>query len=242
MMNIHITKEQFNQLDHGRLSKKFLIGSKLYGHDTENSDTDYLYWYYPDADNLILDVLNSYGIYPNLQLQYKDLENKVDHVFTSVSQFYMNLFSGDSQINVEVALFYPGILHDQKFLRSYKILRGLIGVAKRDMQNSKGGQNIEKVKHALKMIYLAKSIYLNETPSKDVIKDIFMRGDSYTAKMVNVANTEIASFRDMINSDLNNKLLFSYSTDFVNHLLNGSPDDPTKEIIKHINTTIFKYD
>ena len=100
-MNLHITQEQFNVLL-PICTEKYVIGSQYYGFASEDSDTDILCVY--DQSGLDISALNHYGIFSNIQLQYKDLENNVDYVFTTRPQFWGNLLSGDSQINLEVAL------------------------------------------------------------------------------------------------------------------------------------------
>ena len=72
-MNLHITQEQFNVLL-PICTEKYVIGSQYYGFASEDSDTDILCVY--DQSRLDISALNHYGIFSNIQLQYKDLENK----------------------------------------------------------------------------------------------------------------------------------------------------------------------
>lgn len=234
-MNLHITQEQFNTLL-PFCTEKYVIGSQYYGFATEKSDTDILCVY--DSSGLDVSTLNHYGIFSNIQLQYKDLENNVDYVFTTRPQFWGNLLSGDSQINLEVALLE--LQFQTSYFRSFKILRGLLGVAKRDWKSS--NSDLNKLKHARKMLYMAKEIYYDGEVSKDIIKDIFTTTDEQLIDEKQLISQEIANFRDLIAKDLDDKKLFSYATAFINHLNSMCVNDPTSLIINNLNTTIFKYD
>lgn len=234
-MNIHITQEQFDVLmPHS--TEKYIIGSYYYDYATENSDTDILCIY--DSNQLDMSVLYSYGIFSNLQLQYKDLENKMDYVFTTRPQFWGNLLSGDSQINLEVALFE--LNYDPAYFKSFKILRGLLGVAKRDWKAS--SSDINRLRHARKMLYIAKEIYYEGEVNKDVINSIFYMTEDQLLDEKQLLSQEIANFRDLITKDLDDKKLFSYAPAFINHLNSTCINDPTSLIINNLNTTIFKYD
>lgn len=234
-MNLHITQEQFNVLL-PICTEKYVIGSQYYGFASEDSDTDILCVY--DQSGLDISALNHYGIFSNIQLQYKDLENNVDYVFTTRPQFWGNLLSGDSQINLEVALLE--LQFQTSYFISFKILRGLLGVAKRDWKSS--NYDLNKLKHARKMLYIAKEIYYDGEVSKDIIKDIFTTIDEQLIDEKQLVSQEIANFRDLIAKDLNDKKLFSYAPAFIKHLNDISVNDPTSLIINNLNTTIFKYD
>ena len=234
-MNLHITKEQFEVMV-PLAAEKYLIGSRFYGHDHEDSDMDILYIY--DEQQLDVGVLRSYGILSNLQLQYKDVENKIDHVFTSRPQFWANLFSGDSQVNLEVAILQ--IEYNPSYFRSFKVLRGLLGVAKRDWKASSA--DINRLKHSQKMLYIAKQIYYREAVSVDAINNIFSKSaERLQAEKLSLSQ-EIATFRDLFAKDLDEAKLFSYSPEFIDHLNKVSVNDPTSLIINNLNTINFKYD
>jgi len=234
-MNIHITQEQFNVLLPFS-TEKFIIGSQYYDYATEESDTDILCIY--NEVGLDLSILSTYGILPNMQLQYKDLENKMDYVFTTRPQFWSNLLSGDSQINLEVALLE--LEYNTTYFKSFKILRGLLGVAKRDWKASTS--DVNRLRHARKMLYIAKEIYYDGGVDKNFIKKIFNDPEEQLINEKQLLLQEITNFRDVLAKDLNDKKLFSYAPAFIKHLNDISVNDPTSLIINNLNTTIFKYD
>jgi len=95
-MNLHINKEQFDVLMNSKLIGKFIIGSKLYGIDNDNSDTDYLIIYQPFKNQIFSAFTNHH------QFQYKDVDYNIDYNFVDVITFVRNLTKGDSTINYEL--------------------------------------------------------------------------------------------------------------------------------------------
>lgn len=136
MMNIHITKEEFNELTSDKIIGQFVIGSKLYGIDNVDSDTDYLVIMYPFKNKRYSPFNNHH------QFQYKDVENNIDYNFVDVIDFIDNLVSGDSTVNYE-------LLHSPEFqqnteigwlseylphFRTYNIIKSYAGLVLRDIK------------------------------------------------------------------------------------------------------------
>ena len=135
-MNIHIDKEKFDYImNNTKIFGEFVVGSKLYGLDNENSDTDYLIIYNPFKNELTSPFTNHH------QYQYKDVENNIDYNLVNVVDFVRNLVSGDSTINYE-------LLHSKDFqeneslgwlskyidkFSTYNICKSYLGMAKRDI-------------------------------------------------------------------------------------------------------------
>jgi hypothetical protein len=135
-MNIHFKdKKVFDKLMDSALIK-IRVGSHLYKLETADSDTDYLIIY---ANPL----MNTHSFYwEHHQLQYKDTENNVDYVFTTVQNFVRNILTGDSTINYEV-LFSEDFENSKEFaflydsrlkFRNYNIIRSYLGHTKRDIK------------------------------------------------------------------------------------------------------------
>ena len=83
-MNIHFkNKELFEKLKSATIAK-VIVGSHMYGTNTESSDIDYLYIYATSENEL-----NSF-IKVHHQLQYK--EDGIDHNFVSLHNFLNNCF------------------------------------------------------------------------------------------------------------------------------------------------------
>jgi len=129
-MNIFITKEEHDYLQEHLLDTTILIGSKMYGTDDEESDTDYLCIIKPILNTVLTEW---YNCLPNIhQFQYKDLENKIDYIYTTELQFYKNMYSGDSTINTDVCIYHNKI--PIRNIRTYKIIKSYLGFAKRDIK------------------------------------------------------------------------------------------------------------
>lgn len=176
-MNIKISKEE-NEYLLGRLKERFLIGSRLYGTHTEESDEDVLCLY----DDSEMKAMSPYlcNFLPNYhQFQYDDLENNRQIIWSTLEQFFKNLISGDSTINADIAMFYPGVVDKPlQVLRTYKVIKAYIGFAKRDLKDV---SKKNKLFHAHRSLYCAASLMINTLPTLDGIyrisKDTYSKDD-----------------------------------------------------------------
>lgn len=165
-MNIKISKEEFDELNSivGDKSTHYMIGSKLYGTNGENSDTDILVMF---DDDYPLDIC-----FPNKhQLQYDDVNNNIQYIITSNRQFYQNLFSGDSTINFDVVLYhFTWLTNNEKlnWLRTYNIIKSFIGLAKRDIKFVKKKKS--ELFHVERGLYCAEELINNRLPDINHIK------------------------------------------------------------------------
>jgi predicted nucleotidyltransferase len=133
-MNIHFDdKELFERLKSATIAK-CVVGSHMYGTNTEASDIDYLYIYATSENEL-----NSF-IKTHHQLQYK--EDGIDYNFVSLHNFMNNTLNGDSSINFEVINSDALTGTDLEFLNTYKnsfltytIVRSYLGFARRDIKH-----------------------------------------------------------------------------------------------------------
>lgn len=162
-MNIHINKNQFEFILANTKFDEFIIGSRLYGLNDENSDIDILIVYHPFYNQLI-DPFNNHH-----QFQYKDEEKNVDYNLVDAITFIKNLVSGDSTINFEV-IFSDEIKYSclsfLYFLRNefltFNIAKAYLGFAKRDVKSfNKRTTYHDKISgylHIKRSIYIATAI------------------------------------------------------------------------------------
>lgn len=165
-MNIHFSDKQlFNNLSEAALCR-LTIGSKLYGLEHKESDTDYLY-ILPKTVLETNSFLNSYH-----QLQYKDEITHTDHNFTNIHNFITNCISGDSTVNFECLHSLELQNSELGFLAkchlyfyNYNIIRSYLGLCDRDIKHY-GKQKTMKDKasaiiHVYRGFSFAKSIFEN---------------------------------------------------------------------------------
>lgn len=157
-MNIHFTDKMLKeQLDKSTIFE-IEVGSGMYGLKTPVSDTDILKIYLEGSLNLT-NITNNHH-----QFQYKDTENDIDYIYTSLGQFVKNIMSGDSTINYEV-------LESSEFRAQFKylyfyinkldkinIIKSYLGMAKRDVKMLKKEHSNKKVYHIKRGILFAESI------------------------------------------------------------------------------------
>jgi predicted nucleotidyltransferase len=168
-MNIHITKNQHEYLQ-TLVKETHTIGSKLYGTDNENSDTDLL-CIYKIEDEFIENHLSRLPSFH--QFQFKDVENNNDYIYTTKNQFFMNQSSGDSTINSDLLMFRNDFELDLalNFCYTYKVIKGYLGFAKRDLKQYKEGKH--KLIHAMRGLYCAESLMNKNIPSLEHIRSIY---------------------------------------------------------------------
>jgi len=143
-MNIKITKEVSAILLHNTLDT-------LEFGNTSGEDRDLLHIVIPNPsmDQGMVDV--------NHSLFYKDVENKVDHIYITPRGFINGIITGSNTLFFEVLC--DGLLagtclefledHIEDFM-TYKLMKAFIGVAKRDYkQSSKHKEKDKKLKWAL---------------------------------------------------------------------------------------------
>ncbi len=169
-MNIHFTNKKLKEtLDQSTIFE-IEVGSGMYGLKTAESDTDILKIYLEGSLNLT-------SITPNHhQLQYNDIENNIDYIYTSLGQFVKNIISGDSTINYEVLqspefreqfgdlYFFVNKLDPINTIKSY------LGMAKRDLKILKYNFSNKKLYHFIRGLAFAEAI-LNNRNIFDVLEE-----------------------------------------------------------------------
>lgn len=177
-MNIKISKIEHERLLEYELGRG-LMGSRMYGTDDENSDTDALLIYNPEVFSGNFPIF-TWGL-PNIhQFQYDDKENNIQYIWTTEEQFWRNLYSGDSTINVDMLLFgaLPEVMgwddvtlgNEVDICRTYKIIKAFLGFAKRDLNRIKDGKH--KMFHACRSLYMADCLLENEYPTISYIQTL----------------------------------------------------------------------
>lgn len=223
-MNIKITKEEHERLQE-HVMGTYVFGSHLYGTNTESSDKNLLHFIPADftAGSEI-----AYNTYPCIhQFQYDDLENNEQHIYTTQRQFTRNLISGDSGVNLDVAMFHKKFAFEQLF--TYKIVKSILGFAKRDVKNGKKFHAMRNVSYAFCM--LEKS----ELPSLKGLKMLYdsdQNGYKYDKKDV---SDQILSFRAKLNELYDRGEIPTYWVPKVDD------DSLLKKLLDSNNTREFRY-
>ncbi len=161
-MNLHFKDtELFEKLEKATLFKA-VVGSHMYGTNTEKSDLDYLSIYVPSISER-----NTF-YQSHHQLQFKG--DGVDHNYVNVFTFLKNLINADSTINLEVVCHESikdsclGFLYEiRDVFYNYKIVRGYTGFCNRDLKHlPKQPNDYEKNKklcHVVRGLDFAKQVY-----------------------------------------------------------------------------------
>jgi hypothetical protein len=223
-MNIKITKEEYLVLNQ-YIENSFIIGSRLYGNHSENSDIDVI--------NIIKPIFESDKYLPNFhQFQYDDLENNKQEMFITRERFFKNLFSGDSTINTDIIMFtnFDNLNEFEKlnYCRTYNIIKAFLGFAKRDLNNINKGKN--KRFHAARSIYCAEELINNRLPKIEEFK-------KYIDLTIHELLSKCAELREVSNKLLNEKDL----TPFPKELFIKPLNSLEQKLIESNNILEFKY-
>ena len=223
-MNIKITTEEYLVLNQ-YVENSFIIGSRLYGNNSENSDTDIL--------NIIKPIFESDKYLPNFhQFQYDDLLNNKQEMFLTRERFFKNLFSGDSTINADIIMFtdFDDLKESEKlnYCRTYNIIKSFLGFAKRDLNNINNGKN--KRFHAARSIYCAEELINNRLPKIEELK-------KYIDLTIHELLSKCAELRVETNSLFNKKEL----TPFPKELFIKPANSLEQKLIESNNILEFKY-
>lgn len=225
-MNIKITAEQ-----HSELSlipyKEYLFGSRLHGINSNDSDYDYI----RVIEDSFYDRFSTVAKFlPNIHSwQYDDKTNNSQYVWMTETQFYRNLFSGDGNMIADVVLLSGNFENPLFICRTYKIIKGYLGVAKRDLKLH--GNNDKKRFHAYRSLYMARFLIHNSLPTVKDIKNLKSKVTPSTEKLFEMEK----QYRKLLNSLLNEGVLELYPN-FV------EKDPLVKTMLIANNTKEFKYE
>lgn len=222
-MNIPITKELAQRLDE-HVKEEILYGSRLFNVHTENSDYDYICLYNYE------DVFKENYFLPNIHsFQYS--EGNADIIYMTYEQFWNAFYNADGTLYADIILFSEWFSSDEalKMCRSYKIIKGYCGTAKRDMDLNK--QKLEKInRRSAKNLYIAECLLDNIMPDLNVIKNIFN-----TTQIVNELREKEEKLR--------NRAAMLFAANNLDNYHIPVTDDPLLNIMLHGNNLkeyIFK--
>lgn len=234
-MNIKITEQEHLFLCENAKYIEYTVGSDLWGTRTDESDTDILRIYrrwWDDDDDVFLDI------FPNIHPFQYDGEN-TDYLWTEQKQFMRNITSGDSTLNAEAFIFakeFPADMDGDAldFVRTYKIIKNFLGVAKRDLKRYNPAHpsrdSDKRGFHAARGIYIAESLIRGVLPSLECVKEL-------PAGLPSKSDMELytASLRLLANEQHEKGSLPSYFVD-------ETDDTLLTKMLAANNTKEFKYD
>ena len=210
-MNIHFNdKELFEKLK-SATSAKVVVGSNMYGTNTENSDIDYLYIYATSENEL-----NSF-VKVHHQLQYK--EDGIDYNFVSLHNFLNNCINGDSTINFEVINSTSLIGTDIEFLYKYRktfltytVIRSYLGLARRDSKHffsvKTDYEKSKKLKHVIRGYLYSRDMIDNNFDFDRCNKELLdIEIDITSNKQLKEYDTKISELRNVLTEKFNSKTL-----------------------------------
>jgi predicted nucleotidyltransferase len=210
-MNIHFTdKELFERLKSATIAK-VVVGSNMYGTNTETSDIDYLS-IYATSENELLSFIKTHH-----QLQYK--EDGVDYNFVSLHNFLENCLSGDSTINFEV-LCSPALIgteleflynHRKSFL-TYSVVRSYLGLARRDVKHFYSAKTesdrIKRLKHAIRGYIYARDMIAGDFDFGGCNQELLGVAMDHTSnKQIKEYDIKISFLRNELANKFNGKTL-----------------------------------
>lgn len=196
-MNVKITKEQHEYLC-TLPYKEYLFGSQLHGIANKDSDWDYIRVISVD---FYLSFTSLAKYLPNIHSWQYDGDNNTQYVWMTEKQFYHNLFSGDGNILCDIVILSDKFDNPLFLTRTYKIIKGYIGVAKRDLKLH--GNTEKKRFHAMRSLYMADKLLDGELPTVEMIKELYKNysGANLPSKEFLVKKEQ--ELRDRLNDMLN---------------------------------------
>jgi len=237
--NINKDKELFDNLIKSSFVK-IEIGSKMYGLEHENSDTDILCIYNTSKRELLMFDRSHH------QIQFK--VDGVDYLFVNIHTFISNTISGDSTINFEIINSKSLLGTELDFLYkykyyfyNYKIIRSYLGLARRDLKRINIDSKTDfdknkKIAHAYRGLKTAKKIYdlkygffsnyssifLTKNEINEIKNNIWSLNREERKEYLDKLAIDINSFRTFINTQYNNKLLINYMESSSQNVINSA--------------------
>ena len=159
-MNVKISRELHDKLCTLAFDE-YVFGSQLHGIATVESDYDYVRII---SDDFYKNFTSLGKYFPNIHSWQHDYDEKHQYVWMTETQFYRNLFSGDGNMIADIVIFTPTWIEEEslKMCRTFKIIKGYLGVAKRDLKLH--GKSEKKRFHALRSLFMAEKLMNKELP------------------------------------------------------------------------------
>lgn len=227
-MNIKISKEH-----HERLCKadyvELVFGSHLFGTNDESSDLD-LIRIYDDEDVFGINLYKHFVMLPIHSFQYDDSENNQQIIWCTKEQYAKSIVTGDGTMFIDTLIFADDSTDKDilEFLRTYKVIKAYLGVAKRDLKLHPS--NVKKLFHAQRSLYIAESLINHQVPRLEEIRKI-----KNNLKSSNCLVSEELLLRSKLNTMLNNREISLYS-------IPPEEDSLLKLLLDSNNITEFKYE
>lgn len=196
-MNFKITKEQHEWLNKNFSYEEYLFGSQLHGIANENSDYDYVRVISDDFYSLFTSLAR---YLPNIHsFQYTEGKD-TQYVWMTESQFWRGFFSGDGNMLADIVLLSGkwGKAESLKLAYTYKVIKGYIGVTKRDLKLHKDWD--KKIFHSTRSLYMAETLMRKELPTVEGIKNLYNQ-KRLTVEELSAKEKEL---REKLNTMLNN--------------------------------------
>lgn len=228
-MNIKITRAEHNRLL-GQSFHQIVMGSKLYGTNSPESDTDVLCVYEPFGNWKLLEELPNFH-----QFQYVDEVDKIDYIYCTFGQFWKNQRSGDSTINSDVIIFSDEIISNKEeklnYCRTQKVIKGYIGFANRDIKDFSRTKSPKKQFHILRGLYTAECLLKGELPSVETIREF----KGLSEIKISEIQTRQSELRALCNAQYERG-------DLENYYIKEGSDTLLNRLLKSNNTREFRYD
>jgi len=191
-MNIKIDKQEYERLLEFE-EDRAVFGSRMYGTHAKESDTDLMVFYDPD-------IFDLYGSKYSLPLvhpfQYDCEKTNSQYLFTTETQFLRNLFSGDSVVNLELAMWdgrWP--MSNGTVLRLFKtqkIIKSVLGYAKKDIKNVDTSRDKgNSASHAARGLYIAGELLNDRIPELAQVKHLEFKGKIESQKQMESLRDEL---------------------------------------------------
>jgi len=210
-MNIHFTDPILFEKLKSATIVKVVIGSHMYGTNTQSSDMDYLY-IYATSENELLSFIKTHH-----QLQYK--EDGIDHNFVSLHCFLANCISGDSSINFEVinsnsliGTHLEFLYHNRDSFLTYTVIRNFLGLARRDVKHFYSAKTeadkIKRLKHAIRGYIYARDMIAGDFDFSRCNQELLGVAMDHTSnKQIKEYDIKISFLRNELANKFNGKTL-----------------------------------
>jgi len=212
-MNIPITQKLVNRLE-PHIKEIYHYGSRLFNVHTETSDYDIIKLYnYSDVFDINLYL-------PNIH-SFQFSNGKEDIIYMTYEQFWNAFYNADGTLYADIILFSNKFNETAlNMCKTYKIIKGYCGAAKRDLTTS--GKIDKIVKRSAKNLYIAKCLLNDIYPDIKHIQFIYTLDFNYKTLLEEEINIRKEA-NDLFNSNkLSNYYIQETNDELLNIMLNGN--------------------
>lgn len=175
-MNIEIESKYISRLESG-VVLQMEFGSRLFGNNDENSDYDIVKVY--DYELVFGD--NKTFLPNKHSFKYSVIQDniKYDIIYVTFDQFYNSLFNGDGTIMADCFLFSWRPQNAFNYCKTYKVIKGYLGTAKRDL--TLHGNDEKILKRSARNLFIAKELLESQSLDlkevKEFVQDFRLTGN-----------------------------------------------------------------